>query len=77
MGFIPRYAPASRARVSERTSVPNPDDFQRIVMEPDRRRLIVERLQDGYYETPEPSERIAIAVHAALYEAGQGSPFRY
>jgi hypothetical protein len=46
-------------------------------MEPDRRRLIVERLQDGYYETPEPSERIAIAVHAALYEAGQGSPFRY
>jgi hypothetical protein len=57
--------------------VPNPDELQRLAMEPDRRRLIVERLQDGYYEAPEPSERIAIAVYAALYEPGQGSPLRH
>jgi hypothetical protein len=74
MGYPPRYAPASRARVSERTSVPKPDEHQTMTMEPDRRRLIAERLQDGYYEAPEPSERIAIAVYAALHEPGQGSP---
>jgi hypothetical protein len=69
-----RYAPALRARVSERMSVPKPhESLTTMTIDPIRRRLIVERLQDGYYEDPEPSERIAVAVYAALHEPINGS----
>jgi hypothetical protein len=53
--------------------VPKPEDSQAIVtLEPSRHRLIVERLQDRFYDRPEPSLRIANAVHAALHQADQG-----
>jgi hypothetical protein len=44
-----------------------------IHLEPGRRRLILERLHAGFYQEPEPAERIAIAVYAALHEPGHGS----
>jgi hypothetical protein len=69
-----RYAPALRARVSERISVPKPDEsLTTMTIDPLRRRLIVERLQDGYYEDPEPSQQIAVAVYAELHERCNGS----
>ena len=58
--------------------MPKPDESQMMLtVEPGRRRLIVERLQDGFYEQPETAERIATAVYAALHEPGKGSPFPY
>jgi hypothetical protein len=53
--------------------VPKPDDSQAIVtLEPDRRRLICERLRDDFYAGAVPSERIATAVLTALYALDKG-----
>jgi hypothetical protein len=53
--------------------VPKPEDFQATVtLEPSRRRLIIERLDGGFYNETEPSERIAAAVLAALHDLDQG-----
>jgi hypothetical protein len=41
-------------------------------VEPSRHRLILERLQGGFYNQTEPSERIATAVLAALRELDKG-----
>jgi hypothetical protein len=58
----------------ERTSVPKPDDSQvTVTLEPSRRRLIAERLQGNFYEEAAPSERIAVAVLAALHDLDKGS----
>jgi hypothetical protein len=55
--------------------VPKSEEFQPLItLEPGRRRLIVERLHGSFYQEPEPAQRIAIAVSAALQEPGNGSP---
>jgi hypothetical protein len=47
--------------------VPNPDENRMISqLEPDRLRLIQQRLQNDFYEVPPASERIAAAVLAQL-----------
>jgi hypothetical protein len=43
-----------------------------VTLEPSRRRLIIERLQGGFYNQMEPSERIAMAVLAALHDLDKG-----
>ena len=54
-------------------SVPRPEDSQAIVtLGPDRRHLIVERLQDRFYDEAEPMQRIATAVHRELHHPDQG-----
>jgi hypothetical protein len=53
--------------------VPKPDDSQTTMpVDPSRHRLILERLQGGFYNHTEPSERIATAVLAALRELDKG-----
>jgi hypothetical protein len=53
--------------------VPKPEDPQSAMpIEPGRHRLITERLQCGFYNEPEPSERIATAVWAALGDLDKG-----
>jgi hypothetical protein len=73
-----RLSPAVRAGVArpslERTSVPKPDNSQAtVILEPGRRRLILERLHGDFYNSTEPSERIAAAVLAALHDLDKGS----
>jgi hypothetical protein len=41
-------------------------------LEPSRSQLIIERLQRGFYNETEPSERIATAVLAALRDLDKG-----
>jgi hypothetical protein len=43
-----------------------------MTLEPSRQRLILDRLQGGFYNQPEPSERIATAVLTALRELDKG-----
>jgi hypothetical protein len=70
-----KYAPASRARVLERLSVPNPDQHRGSTpVEPGRLRLILQRLQDDFYAVPPASERIAASVLAELNDLKQGPP---
>jgi hypothetical protein len=58
--------------------VPKPSDSQATVtLEPSRRRLILERLQDDFYSDAVPSERIATAVLAALRDLDKGPAFPY
>lgn len=53
--------------------MPKPEDSQAtITLEPSRRRLIIERLHDGFYNETEPSERIAAAVLATLHDLDKG-----
>jgi hypothetical protein len=65
-------SPAVRAGVArrvERLSVPKPDDPQEtMIVEPNRLRLIRERLQHNFYETGAPSDRIATAVLVAVQD---------
>lgn len=62
--------------MSERTSVPKPEDSQATVtLEPSRHRLILERLRGDFYSEPVPSERIATAVLAALRDLDKGPGF--
>ena len=53
--------------------MPKPDDFQAtVILEPSRHRLILERLSGGFYGEAAPSERIAVAVLAALRDLDKG-----
>jgi hypothetical protein len=68
-----KYFPASRARVLERSSVPNPDPRPiSVPVEPSRVQLIRQRLRSDFYEVPPASERIAASVLADLNEAKKG-----
>jgi hypothetical protein len=56
--------------------VPKSDDSPAPVrLEPSRRQLILERLQNNFYAEAVPSERIATAVLAALRDFDKGSAF--
>jgi hypothetical protein len=69
------YPPGSRARVLERLSVPNPDQHRGSTpVEPGRLRLILQRLQDGFYAVPPASERIAASVLTELNDLKQSPP---
>jgi Zn-finger domain-containing protein len=53
--------------------VPKPDDSSTMVtLEPSRRRLILDRLHSDFYDEALASERIAVAVLAALRDLDQG-----
>ena len=53
--------------------MPKPDDSHTMAtIEPDRYRLIAERLDHRFYDEAEPSARIATAVLAALRDLDQG-----
>jgi hypothetical protein len=70
-GLPPSIAPASRARVLERSSVPNPDQQRASApVEPSRVQLILQRLRSDFYEVPPASERIAASVLADLNQKG-------
>ena len=69
-----KHAPASRARVLERSSVPNPDPHRAAPVEPSRVQLILQRLRSDFYEVPPASERIAASVLAELNEVKKGPP---
>jgi hypothetical protein len=70
-----KYAPASRARVLERSSVPNPDQHPTTApVDPGRLRLILHRLQNDYYAVPPASEQIAASVLAELNDVKEGPP---
>jgi len=43
-----------------------------VTLEPSRRRLILDRLHSDFYDEPVASERIAVAVLAALRNLDQG-----
>jgi hypothetical protein len=67
------HAPASRARVFERSSVPNRDPHPtNAPVEPSRVQLILQRLRNDFYEVPPASERIAASVLAELNDAKKG-----
>ena len=58
--------------------MPKPDNSRTTVtLEPSRQRLILDRLQDGFYNEPEPSERIATAVLNALHELDKGPTLQH
>ena len=72
-GLPPSSAPASRARVLERSSVPNPNPRPTSTpVEPSRVQLILQRLRSDFYEVPPASERIAASVLADLDEVKKG-----
>ena len=53
--------------------MPKPENSQATVtLEPSRRRLILERLHDGFYSETGPAERVAAAVLTALHEPDKG-----
>jgi hypothetical protein len=67
------HMPASRARVLERSSVPNPSPRPtNAPVEPSRVQLILQRLRSDFYEVPPASERIAASVLADLSQAQKG-----
>jgi hypothetical protein len=67
------HAPASRARVLERSSVPNRDPHPtNAAVEPRRVQLILQRLRSAFYEVPPASERIAASVLAELNDVEKG-----
>ena len=68
-----KHAPASRARVLERLSVPNHDPHPTSSpVEPSRVQLILQRLRSDFYEVPPASERIAASVLAELNDVKKG-----
>jgi hypothetical protein len=70
-----KLASASRGRVLERSSVPNPNPRPASApVEPTRVQLILHRLRSDFYEVPPASERIAASVLAELNEVQQGPP---
>jgi hypothetical protein len=55
--------------------VPNPDQNRTIApVEPDRLRLIQQRLQNDFYTVPPASEQIAASVLAELNDVKEGPP---
>jgi hypothetical protein len=55
--------------------VPNPEEQRgSALVEPDRLRLILQRLQNDFYTVPPASERIAASVLAELNAPKQGPP---
>jgi hypothetical protein len=53
--------------------VPKPEDSQpTVTLDPGRHRLILDRIQCGFYNETEPSERIATAVFVALRDLDKG-----
>jgi hypothetical protein len=74
-GVPPSMRPASRARVLERLSVPNPHEhLGSVLVEPGRLRLILQRLRNDFYAVPPASEQIAASVLAELNDLNQGPP---
>jgi hypothetical protein len=70
-----KYAPASRARVLERSSVPNPDQHPvSAPVESRRLQLILQRLRSDFYAVPPASEQIAASVLAELSDVKEGPP---
>jgi hypothetical protein len=55
--------------------VPNPDEHRTtILVEPDRLRLILERLRTDFYDVPPAAERIAACVLAELNDHEESPP---
>jgi hypothetical protein len=71
-GVPPNIPPASRARVLERSSVPNLNPHSHVPIESSRVQLIRQRLRSEFYEVPPASEQIAASVLADLNEAKKG-----
>ncbi|HJR17796.1 MAG TPA: hypothetical protein VJ808_13170 [Gemmatimonadales bacterium] len=57
----------------ERSSLPKPEDPCTCV-EPERLEALQHRLHQGFYDQPEPSERIAAAVLVDLKTFDESSP---
>jgi hypothetical protein len=72
-----RHAPASRAQVPERSSVPNPQEYPtNKTVEPDRLRLILQRLQSDFYDGTPVAEQIAAAVLVDLKDLDESPSTR-
>lgn len=55
--------------------MPNPDEHRTTTLvEPDRLRLIVERLRTDFYDEPPAAERIAACVLAELNDHEESPP---
>jgi hypothetical protein len=57
----------------ERSSLPKPEDPRTNWIEPSRLEALQHRLQQGFYDQPEPSERIAAAVLVDLKTLDESS----
>jgi hypothetical protein len=74
---ISDYYPGVHApRVGERSSVPNSqkDRTTTTTVEPSRLRLILQRLQDRFYDGEQASQRIAAAVLADVKDLDESPP---
>jgi hypothetical protein len=59
---------------SERSSLPNLEHRAAVAIDPSRARLILQRLQQTFYDQAPASERIAAAVLADLKHLDESSP---
>ena len=60
---------------SERSRLPKPEEPRAVItVEPNRLRLILQRLQERFYDEPAASERIAAAVLVDVKHLDEGPP---